>query len=106
MRGKLSPGPGDGDNSDSAKPTLVAMEKSILDMHFRVKGDPPANVGDSRDLGSIPGLERSPGGGHGNPLQDCSLKNPHGQRSLAGYSPWGHKELDITKETKDINRVC
>ena len=75
MRGKLSPGPGDGDNSDSAKPTLVAMEKSILDMHFRVKGDPPANVGDSRDLGSIPGLERSPGGGHGNPLQYSCLKN-------------------------------
>ena len=96
MRGKLSPGPGDGDNSDSAKPTLVAMEKSILDMHFRVKGDPPANVGDSRDLGSIPGLERSPGGGHGHPLQDCSLKNPHGQRSLAGYTPWGRKEPDMT----------
>ena len=39
------------------------------------------------DLGLIPGLGRSPGGGHGNPLQYFSLKNPHGQRSLAGYSP-------------------
>ena len=39
------------------------------------------------DLGLIPGLGRSPGGGHGNPLQYSSLKNPHGQRSLAGYSP-------------------
>ena len=41
------------------------------------------------DLGSIPGLGRSPGGGHGNPLQYSCLENPHGQRSLAGYSPWG-----------------
>ena len=41
------------------------------------------NVG---DLGSIPGLGRSPGEGHGNPLQDSGLENPHGQRSLAGYS--------------------
>ena len=36
------------------------------------------------DLGSIPGLERFPEGGHGNPLQYSCLKNPHGQRSLAG----------------------
>ena len=39
-------------------------------------------------LGLIPGLGRSPGGGHGNRLQDSYLENPHGQRSLAGYSPW------------------
>ena len=39
------------------------------------------------DLGSILGLRRSPGGGHGNPLQDSCLENPHGQRSLAGYGP-------------------
>ena len=47
------------------------------------------------DLGSIPELGRSPGGGHGNPLQYSCLENPHGQRSLAGYSPWGRKELDM-----------
>ena len=46
----------------------------------------PANVGDVRDTGSIPGLGRSPGRGHGNPLQCSCLENPHGQRSLAGYS--------------------
>ena len=39
------------------------------------------------DLGLIPGLGRSPGGGHGNPLQYSCLENPHGQRSLVGYSP-------------------
>ena len=37
------------------------------------------------ELGSIPGLRRSPGGGHGNPLQNSCLRNPHGQRSLVGY---------------------
>ena len=42
------------------------------------------NVG---DLVSVPGLGRSPGGGHGNPLQYSCLENPHGQRSLEGYSP-------------------
>ena len=46
------------------------------------------NVG---DLGSIPG------GGHGNPLQYSCLENLHGQRSLAGCSPWGCKESDTTE---------
>ena len=50
-----------------------------------------------RDLGSILGLGRSPGGGHGNPLQYSCLEKPHGQKSLAGYSPWGHKESDMTE---------
>ena len=49
------------------------------------------------DLGLIPGLGRSPGGGHGNPLQHSYLENPHGQRSLVGYSSWGRKELDTTE---------
>ena len=41
-----------------------------------------------RDLGLNPRQGRSPGEGHGNPLQYSCLENPHGQRSLAGYSPW------------------
>ena len=41
------------------------------------------NVG---DLGSIPGLGRSSGGGHGNPFQYSCLEDPHGQRSLVGYT--------------------
>ena len=52
------------------------------------------NVG---DLGSIPGLGRSPGGEHGNPLQFSCLETPHGQRSLAGYNSWGRKESDTTE---------
>ena len=38
--------------------------------------NPPANAGDKRDTGSIPGLGRSPEGGHGNPLQCSCLENP------------------------------
>ena len=38
--------------------------------------NPPSNVGDIRDAGSIPGSGRSPGGGHGNPLQYSCLENP------------------------------
>ena len=45
----------------------------------------------------IPGLGRSPGGGHGSPLQYSRLENPLGQRSLMGYSPWGHKGSDLTE---------
>ena len=59
----------------------------------------PANAGDVRDAGLIPGSGRFPGGGHGNPLQYFCLENAHEQRSLAGYSPWGHKELDMTEAT-------
>ena len=35
--------------------------------------------------------------GHGNPLQYACLENPHGQRRLAGYNPWGHTESNATK---------
>ena len=38
--------------------------------------NPPANAGDLRDLGSIPGSGRFPGGGHGNPFQYSCLENP------------------------------
>ena len=50
-------------------------------------------------LGSIPGFGGSHGRGHGNQLQYSSLENPHGQRSWAGYSSWGHKESDKTERT-------
>ena len=57
----------------------------------------PANAGDIRDAGSIPGSRRSPGGGNGNPLQYSCLEKSNEQRSLAGYSPQGRKELDTTE---------
>ena len=43
------------------------------------------------------GQEYSSGGGNGNPLQCSCLENPYGQRSLAGYSPWGCKESDMSE---------
>ena len=52
------------------------------------------------DLGSIPRLGRSPGGGHGNPLQYSCLENPYGQRSQVGYSPWGCREFDMTERLR------
>ena len=54
--------------------------------------NPPA-----MQVDSIPGSGRSPGGGHGNPLQYSCLENPHGQRSPVGYSPWDHKESATTE---------
>ena len=55
------------------------------------------------DSGPIPGSGRSPGGGQGNPLQYSCLENLTGQRSLVGYSPWGHTKLDmtVTKHTQN-----
>ena len=38
--------------------------------------NPPSNAGELRDVGSIPGLGRSPGGEHANPLQYSCLENP------------------------------
>ena len=63
--------------------------------------NPPANAGDVRDKGSIPGSGRSTGRGNGNPLQYSRLENPtDGVGSLAGYGPWGRTELYMTKATE------
>ena len=43
------------------------------------------------------GWEDSPGRGNCYPLQYSCQENPHGQRSLVGYNPWGCKELDMTE---------
>ena len=55
------------------------------------------------DLGLIPGLGRSPGGGLGNPLQYSYLENPQGLRSLVGCSPWGSIELDMTEQLNTVH---
>ena len=67
-------------------------------MGFPGSSDSKESACNAGDLGSIPGLGRSPGGGHDNPLQYSCLETPHGQRRLAGYSPWGRKELDTTEQ--------
>ena len=68
------------------------MVKNLLD-----------NAGDSGDVGLILGSGRSPGGGNGNPVQ-YSCPESHGQRSPAGYSPGGGKELDTTECTHTHER--
>ena len=60
------------------------------------KENPPASAGDTRDAGWIPGSERSPGEGNGNPLIFLPGKY-HRQRRLEGYSPWSCIELDRTE---------
>ena len=69
-----------------------------VSLDFPGGSDDKASACTVGDLGSIPGLGRSPGGGHGNRLQYSCLENPHGQRSLVGCSPWGCKESDMTEQ--------
>ena len=57
--------------------------------------NPSVSVG---DMGLIPESRRSPGRGNGNPLQFFPGKS-YGQRSLAGYSPWGLKQSDTIEHT-------
>ena len=66
-------------------------------MDFPGGSDGKESTGNVGNLRSISGLGRSPGGGHGSPLQYSCLENPHGPRSLAGYSPWGLKESNMTE---------
>ena len=58
--------------------------------------NPLASAGDVRDVGSIPGLGRSLGGRAWQPTPMFLPGESGGQRSLVGYSPWGHKELATT----------
>ena len=61
----------------------------------------PANAGDAGDLGSIPGLERSPGVGNGNPLQYYCLGNSMDRGAWqATYSPWGYERVGHDFATK------
>ena len=59
--------------------------------------DGKASAYNAGDLGSIPGLGRSPGEGNSNPPPVFLPGKSHGQRILAGYSPWGRKESDTTE---------
>ena len=72
------------------------MDNTTL-MDFPGGSDGKESTYKAGDLGLIPGLGRTPGGGHGNQLQYSCLDNPHGQRSLASYSPRGCKESGVTE---------
>ena len=53
-------------------------------------------------MGLTPGLGRSPGGGYGSPLLPGES---HGQRSVVDYSPWGHRESDMTEATEHAHTL-
>ena len=60
----------------------------------------PANAGDAGNMGSVPGLGRSSGGGHGHPLQYSCLGNLVDRGAWwATYSPWGHKKSQLSDYT-------
>ena len=66
-----------------------------------------ANAGDIRDKGSIPGLGKCPGGGHGRPFQYACLESPTDRGAEpAGYNPWGHKESDPGSDTEHAGAVA
>ena len=53
--------------------------------------NPPTNARDTGDTGLVPGSGRSPGGGSGQCILVILPGKAHGQRSLAGYSPWDRR---------------
>ena len=61
-----------------------------------VVNNPPASVGEERDAVLIPGLERSPGVGNGNPLQYSCLGNPMDRGAWWATVPGLTEELDMT----------
>ena len=71
-----------------------SLRKCKLVLNLCEPGDFKLSARDSGDNGLIPRSGRSPGGGNGNPLQYSCWENP-----MAGYSPWGHKESDMTEHT-------
>ena len=83
-------------------PTLcLALFRSLsyfFGCTFPGNSDGKESTCNAEDPGLIPGLGRSPGRVHGNPLQYSCLENLHWQRSLVGYSPWGHKQTDTTEQ--------
>ena len=61
---------------------------------------PPAEAGDTRDMGWIPGSKRFPGEGNGNSLQFSCLGNPVDRGAWQNCSPWSLKDLDTTQPLK------
>ena len=76
-----------------SRPTLLQPYGLLAQVALVVRSL-SANAGDVRDPSSIPGWGRSPGGGNTPVFLPGEF---HGQRSLVGCSPWGHKESDLTE---------
>ena len=78
-------------------PTYNSYVSSVREMLLR-RQNLPANAGDTRDASSIPGLGRSPGGGHGDPLRILAWRMPWTEEP-GGNSPLGCKESHMTEVT-------
>ena len=61
--------------------------------------NPPPNARDEGDVGSVPGWGRSPGGGHGNPLQYSCLENPMDRGAWQAIVHRHHRKSDMTEAT-------
>ena len=71
---------------------VITLSIVVVSQVAQLVKNPPANAGATGDIGSIPGLGRSPGEGNGNPFQYFLPGESNGQRSLMGHSPWGRKQ--------------
>ena len=87
---------------------IAALELPLVLSYFTDAVGFPGGTGgkesacNAGDMDSVPGWGRSSGGGKGNPLHYFCLENPHGQRSLVGYSPQVCKESYVTGHTQLI----
>ena len=83
---------------DDLEQSRLAQDRTSQGLPGGASGKQPACQCRIRKC-SISGSGRSPGEGNGNPLQYSCLEKSHGQRSLAGYTPWDCKELDTIEAT-------
>ena len=74
---------------------LFTLKYPLILMGFPGGSNSKASACNAGDVGSIPKLGRSPGGGNGNPLQYSCLGNPMDRGAWRATVHWGHKELDM-----------
>ena len=77
--------------------SLSVRNQARVCLGFPGGSDGKESACNAGEWGSIPGSGRFPREGNGYPLQYSCLESPRGQRSLVGYSLWGHKESDMTE---------
>ena len=94
----MVPGSGRSPGKRDRLPTAVFVD-------FPVGSNHKESACDAGDPGLSPGSERSAAEGNGYPLQYSGLENPHRQRSLVGYSPWGQEESDMTEQLSAHTRT-
>ena len=82
---------------ETVKIVSMMVDKQNISNTNPDDSDSKESACDAGDLGSNPGLERTPGEGNGNPLQYSFLENPHVQRSPVAYSPWGCQDSDTSE---------